>query len=240
MIPIFTFTDFGPGRLYSGQVHAVFERQAPGCPVIDLMDDAPGFDVQAGAHLLAALVRRLTPPAVVLAVVDPGVGGDRRARAVAADGRWLVGPDNGLFDVVCADAAESAAFEILWRPSEMSNTFHGRDLFAPVAAMLAREAEPPPMAEIEYQRRESDPQRVIYIDAYGNCMTGLRANRHGSLSRLRIGKTLCPRFERFEQAVPGQLFCYRNSLDLLEIAANLDSAAAILGARVGDRVELLA
>src|SRR5688572_20369536 len=134
---IFLFTDFGAADLYVGQVKAVLAAQAPRVPVIDLLHDAPAFNIKAGAHLLAALAGRIPRGSVTLAVVDPGVGGPRGAVAVLADGRWLVGPDNGLISVTAARAARAEIFEIGWKPRTLSASFHGRDLFAPVVAMLA-------------------------------------------------------------------------------------------------------
>ncbi|MGE5027496.1 MAG: S-adenosyl-l-methionine hydroxide adenosyltransferase family protein [Betaproteobacteria bacterium] len=109
---ILLFTDFGSADLYTGQVKAVLAQRAPGVPVIDLLNDAPDFNVRASAHLLAALAPQFPPGSVFLAVVDPGVGSARGAVVVEADGRWFVGPDNGLMSVVAARAApiKSGAF----------------------------------------------------------------------------------------------------------------------------------
>ncbi|MGH9575968.1 MAG: SAM hydrolase/SAM-dependent halogenase family protein, partial [Terriglobales bacterium] len=101
---IFLFTDFGAAGIYVGQVKAVLQERSPKVPVIDLLHDAPAFNVKAGAHLLAAFAVRLPKDSVTLAVVDPGVGGPRQPVAVAADGRWFVGPDNGLISVAAARA----------------------------------------------------------------------------------------------------------------------------------------
>src|SRR5512140_3370099 len=96
---IFLFTDFGAADIYVGQVKAVLQQRASTVPVIDLLHDAPAFNVQASAHLLAALSLQLPPGSVALAVVDPGVGGVRDAVALLADGNWFIGPDNGLLSV---------------------------------------------------------------------------------------------------------------------------------------------
>ena len=96
LMAIVLFTDFGAGDLYVGQVKAVLQRLAPGVPVIDLLHEAPAFNVRASAHLLAAMVGWFAEGSVFLTVVDPGVGGVRKALVVKADDRWYVGPDNGL------------------------------------------------------------------------------------------------------------------------------------------------
>src|SRR5688500_12480417 len=103
---IFLFTDFGVTDVYVGQVKAVLQQRAPRTPVIDLLHDAPPFNVKAGAHLLAALAARVPKGGIVISVVDPGVGGPREAVAVLADGRWFVGPDNGLISVVAERAKQ--------------------------------------------------------------------------------------------------------------------------------------
>src|SRR5512143_1221602 len=134
---ILLFTDFGWTGPYVGQMKAVLAAAAPGVPVIDLMHDAPAFRPRPAGVLLAALLAEVPAGAVVLAVVDPGVGTARAPLAVSVDGRWLVGPDNGLFapTLRCDRAAE--AWEITWRPARLSASFHGRDLFAPIAASIA-------------------------------------------------------------------------------------------------------
>ena len=233
---LFTFTDFGPGRLYTGQLHAAIAAVAPACRVVELLDDAPGFDVGASAQLLAAVLPRLPDDAVVLAVVDPGVGGARRALAVRADERWLVGPDNGLFDAVKVYSRRFVAHEITWRPPALSATFHGRDLFAPVAALLATDPARFDGPTVDYRPRPAPAAGIIYVDGYGNCLTGVRAADCSASARLRLGPRTLPRLQRFEQGQAGVPFCYENSLGLLEIAVNRDSAARLLGLSVGDGV----
>ena len=130
-------TDFGLEGPYTGQVKAVLARAAPAVPVIDLFADLPAFRPQLAAYLLAAYGEAFVAGDVILAVVDPGVGGARAALAIEADGRWYVGPDNGLFEIVLRRAHAARCWRIEWRPAALSATFHGRDLFAPVAARLA-------------------------------------------------------------------------------------------------------
>src|SRR5262249_47000472 len=137
------FTDFGAAGPYVGQMKAVLCREAPAVPVIDLMADAPACEPKSSAYLLAALAPWLSAGSVCLAVVDPGVGGRRAPIVVEADGRRFVGPDNGLFELVARRAAAAQAWEIAWRPPQLSASFHGRDLFAPVAGRLAAGTLPP-------------------------------------------------------------------------------------------------
>jgi len=233
------FTDFGTGGLYVGQVKAVLQERAPKIPVIDLLHDAPAFNVKAGAHLLAALAARLPKSGVTLSVVDPGVGGPREPVAVLADGRWFVGPDNGLISVAAARARKHEAFSIGWRPKALSASFHGRDLFAPVAAMLARGDRKTPKlkkAALAVNFGAGDLGEVIYVDHFGNLVTGLRA---GNVPRDRVlvidGRAV--RYASvFSEVRQGEVFWYENSLGLLEFAANSASAQQVLGLKPGSRL----
>ena len=134
---IVLFTDFGLAGPYTGQVMAVLHRVAPQVPVVSLFADAPSARPKPSAYLLAAYAAWFSLGTVFLCVVDPGVGSARRAVVAEADGRFYVGPDNGLFDLVLRRAAEARLWEITWRPERLSASFHGRDLFAPIAARLA-------------------------------------------------------------------------------------------------------
>ena len=116
------FTDYGWRDPYVGLVKAVLARLAPGVPLIDLLHDVPDFNAHAGAHLLCALCRNLPAGAVVLAVIDPGVGGPREAVVVEAEGRFYVGPDNGLLSVLAGRAQASRTWRITWRPDICSNS----------------------------------------------------------------------------------------------------------------------
>ena len=112
-------------------------------------------------------------------MVDPGVGGTRPPIILEADGRWYVGPGNGLFELVERRATNNRSWHIDWKHERLSASFHGRDLFAPVAAMLAR-GEPPPgrsLGDSAHRRPDwpDDLQEIVYIDHYGNAMSGLRA-----------------------------------------------------------------
>ncbi len=238
---IHLFVDFGHHGPYVGEVEAVLRKRAPEVPVVPLMCDAPAFRPELAAVLLAALARRFRSGDVCLAVVDPGVGTARRALALACDGIWFVGPDNGLFEHVLRHATETRSFLIRWRPPQLSASFHGRDLFAPVAAALARgrEAGLEPTEPTRYPDWPDDLAAVVYIDAYGNAMTGIAGARIGRDSRLRVCGTTLGFSPTFGAVPPGQLFWYVNSAGLVEIAANGDDAARRLGLEPGTPVEIL-
>jgi S-adenosylmethionine hydrolase len=236
---ILLFTDFGTGGHYVGQVKAVLQEHAPKAPVIDLLHDAPAFDVKAGAHLLAALAARLPRGSVTLAVVDPGVGGPREPVAVLADGRWFVGPDNGLISVAAARAKKCEVYSIGWRPKELSASFHGRDLFAPVAAMLARGDRKTPKLKktaLTVSLGADDLGEVIYVDHFGNLVTGLRASKVPRDRGLVINGRAIRYARVFSDVKPGEVFWYENSLGLVEIAANSASAQQVLGLKPGSRL----
>lgn len=239
---IVLFTDFGLAGPYTGQMKAVLAQQAPGTPVIDLFADAPAFDPQLSAYLLAAYAESFPPGSVFVAVVDPGVGSDRRPLIVEADGRLFVGPDNGLFELVRRRAGEVRAWAIDWRPAVLSASFHGRDLFAPVAAALATggavERTPLDPAAIARTGWPDDLPRIVYIDIYGNSMTGIRASSLGQDTVLRAGGHLIRRGRTFADVPTGAALWYGNSNGLAEIAVNCGPADRKLGLAVGDPVEI--
>lgn len=234
---IVLFTDFGVQGPYVGQLKAVLAREAPGVPVVDLMHDAPAFNPRAAAYLLAALAPEFPAGSVFVAVVDPGVGTARRPLAAQLDGRWFVGPDNGLLNVAAQRAVRAQWHEIAWQPPRLSRTFHGRDLFAPVAALLARGERVPgavcaPPA-VDPQAWPPDLAEVIYVDSYGNAWTGLRAD---SLDRCAALLANGQRFEpvgTFGERPPGSAIWYENSSGLAELAVAQGSAAARFRLAVG-------
>jgi len=237
------FTDFGFDGPYVGQVKAVLAREAPGMAVIDLQHDAPVHDPRASAYLLATLLTELPESVVVLAVVDPGVGTERRGAIVRVDGRWLVGPDNGLFNVLLARAGHAEWWDVAWTPERLSSTFHGRDLFAPVAARIAMgespSGEPVPASERLRPGWPDDLMEVVYIDRFGNAMTGLRAGSVDDAARFRCEKSEFAHARTFGAVDEGQPFWYTNSIGLVELAMNRRHAAAEHGLRVGSPVERL-
>jgi S-adenosylmethionine hydrolase len=240
---IVLFTDFGLAGPYVGQMKAVLHRLAPGVPVIDLFADAPSRDPRAAAYLLAAYAPWFPPDTIFLAVVDPGVGGVRAPVIVAADDRWFVGPDNGLFELVKRRAVTPPReWEITWRPAILSPSFHGRDLFAPVAARLALGETPPGTlrdpAAMARNDWPDDLAEIVYLDHYGNAMTGLRAGVLAKSTRLVAGGREISPAHTFSAVPEGAAFWYENSTGLAEIAVNLGRADAALGLKIGSPVEV--
>jgi S-adenosylmethionine hydrolase len=238
---IVLFTDFGASDLYVGQVKAVLQRLAPGIAVIDLLHDAPAFNVRASAHLLAAMVGWFDEGSVFLTVVDPGVGGARNALVVNADNRWYVGPDNGLLSVIGARATKGDCWRIVWQPEQLSTSFHGRDLFAPVAATLAVQGGLPKgwfehAGTLKVEFGGDDLPEIIYVDHYGNAHTGIRAGGIPREALLTVGARRLPFTRVFSDATEDAVFWYENSQGLVEIAINRGSAAQLLQLKVGDGV----
>ena len=238
---IVLFTDFGAADPYVGQVKAQLAVHAPGVTVIDLLHEVPAYNPHAGAHLLAALAAAFPSGTVFLAVVDPGVGTSRGAVVVEAEGRWYAGPDNGLLSVVAARAESFRVWRIDWRAERLSATFHGRDLFAPIAAAIAVGAAPidklVEVAALDVVFDAGDLARVIYIDHYGNAWTGLRGI--DAAARLVAKGVELARADTYGSVERDQPFWYVNSVGLVEMAVNRGSAAAALGLAVGERVGVL-
>jgi S-adenosyl-L-methionine hydrolase (adenosine-forming) len=237
---IVLFTDFGLSDPYIGQVKAALARDAPDLSVIDLLNDVPAYAVKPAAHLLASLVPHFPQGSVFLAVVDPGVGSARLPVVVQADGYRFVGPDNGLLSVAAARARHARVERIAWSPAALSPSFHGRDLFAPVAARLAADKVPGgwlvPLARLSVDFGAGDLGEVIYVDHYGNAMTGLRAASVPREAELTVAERRLPYARVFSDAKDDGPFWYENSQGLVEIAVNRGSAALALALEVGTTV----
>jgi S-adenosyl-L-methionine hydrolase (adenosine-forming) len=241
---IVLFTDFGADDIYVGQVKAALLAHLPaGTVIIDLLHSVPNFHVRAGAHLLAALQSRFPAETVFFTVVDPGVGTDRDAVILQADNQWYVGPDNGLLSVVAARATKTRTRRIVWRPPNLSSSFHGRDLFAPVAAWIARGDLPidaiEETGELQVRLGPDDLSEVIYTDHYGNALTGLRAHNVPRSAAIAVRDHRAPYARIFAEAPTGCAFWYENSIGLVELAAKGTSAARLLGIGAGDPVRVV-
>lgn len=235
------FTDFGATDLYVGQLKARLLQQCPGLDIADVLHDAPAFRVEEAAHLLAALWLRVIEPTVWMAVVDPGVGTARQALALKVDGRWLVGPDNGLCSVVAQRASQIEYYQIVWRPPELSRSFHGRDLFAPMAGYLHAgraddklQAIPAPQVQLN----AADLARIIYCDHYGNAMLGVRACNLDQTAVLEVAGHGVRHADIFAVAPAHAPFWYENSLGLVEIAWPQGSAVSQLGLSIGQEIKI--
>lgn len=236
------FTDFGTSGPYVGQMKVALLQACPRAPVVDLMADAPNFDPKSAAYLLGALLPHTPENAVILAVIDPGVGGARQPMVARSGHRWLVGPDNGLLAPALRRQGRGECWSIQWRPPVLSASFHGRDLFAPVAGLLAAGQTPnqigcDPLAGWMGSDWPDDWPYVIYIDHYGNVITGLRGDHVEKAARLRIKGREIVGARTFSEVPVGELFWYVNSIGLVEFSINQGHAGQSLSVKIGDKVD---
>ncbi len=235
------FNDFGIGSLYANQLELSLRAVDNHRPVVTLMSDAPAFRIRAAAILLRSLYRVIPQGAVVLAVVDPGVGTSRGILAIEHSGGWLLAPDNGLAAIAAREFKGLTPWRLDMRQfPDASASFHGRDVFVPAALMLARGAGVPGsriyVEELLGWRGPSEMAEVIYVDPFGNLFSGVRAAcfaGSGKVSLTIAGREI-PFVRTFGDVDPGEPLLYENSLGLLELAVNQGSAAEMFGLTVGD------
>lgn len=240
---IVLFTDFGLAGPYMGQMTAVLRRIAPAVDVVTLFADAPRQNPRASAYLLAAYAEEFVAGTVLLCVVDPGVGGQRAGGILEAGGKFFVGPENGLLSIVARRNSGGAKwFELTEVSDHASATFHGRDIFAPIAAGLALGRRPEciekPIGPVLRPDWPDDLPEVVYIDDFGNAMTGIRARSVGDGAVVCAGDLRLRRARTFSDVPEGSGFWYENSNGLLEIAFNCGRADDELGLKVGDPIRL--
>jgi S-adenosylmethionine hydrolase len=232
------FTDFGLQGPYIGQVEAVLQQHAPRVPVISLFADLPPFDIQAAAYLLPAYARGFPPGTVFVCVVDPGVGSVRPGVVLQADGRWYVGPNEGLFAPLVRRARIVKCWQLPEPETGVSPSFHGRDVFAPVAGRLARDGRHTAGVELDAGGLDrpdwpDELWRVVYIDRFGNAITGLRRSAVEADTVFRLtGHSLRPA-RTFSDVGGGEAFWYENANGLVEFAVNRGRADTLLGLQAG-------
>src|SRR5687768_2252366 len=239
-------TDFGTADYFVGAMKGAVLAANPSAQVVDITHEVPAYDIEAGAFTLRAAFETFPAGTVHVAVVDPGVGSARRAVAVEGGGHTFVGPDNGVFGHVYERVRPFKVFHVtnegLFR-GEVSATFHGRDVFAPVAGALSRGVRAEELGPVvsDFVRLPSAaPERladgtlagaVIHVDRFGNCITNITP---GDLPAEAVGRgarlSLCGRevraFRRFfAEGEGGEPFAVWGSAGLLEIAVFRDSAA---------------
>jgi S-adenosyl-L-methionine hydrolase (adenosine-forming) len=248
MTPLITLTtDFGTRDAYVAELKGVLYSEGPaGLTVVDLSHELAPFDVHAAALFVRAALPRFPQGAVHLCVIDPGVGSARRALIVERSDRLLVGPDNGLFSYLYDGSERVYAIERGLRAT--SSTFHGRDLFAPVAARLAAGAAPASFgARLEGYERHALPSvdlsedallgRVIHVDHFGNLLTNITRQTLASFAgehALQIAvadRVIVGLVDHYAQAEG--LLALIGSSGWLEVAVREGSAAELLAVKVG-------
>jgi S-adenosylmethionine hydrolase len=246
-------TDFGAGSGYPAQMKGVLLAAVPDARIVDVSHEVPRHDVLSGALLLEACVPWFPRAAVHLAVVDPGVGTSRRALcAVDPEGRRFVGPDNGLLTPFLGAGARAYALTPGGAlPAPRSATFHGRDLFAPAAALLAGGAEPaalgapiPDPVRLPWPRAHAAGDEVrgetLAADPFGNLVTSVRDGdiAGGEVVRVEVDGRPTRWVRTFGDGRPGELLALVGSGGRVEVAVREGSAAALLGRARGVAVRL--
>src|SRR6059036_1850136 len=228
-------TDFGNADSYVGEVKAVLLSQVHGAALVDITHQVPPGDVRAAQYVLSRVWHRFPQGSVHLAVVDPGVGTERRVLAASAAGHFFVAPDNGLLSFLPADAH----FVSLPIPSDAAATFHARDVFAPAAGQLALGAS---LSHLGHPI--TDPYRsplpapshdgavvvgeVIYVDRFGTLVSNIPGDRVEPGVRIKVAGTEIGTLSRtFADASRGQLVAFVGSGGTVEVAVRDGSAARL-------------
>lgn len=255
--PITLLTDFGNADYFVAAMKGVILSYNPGAQIVDITHEVPAQDIEAAAFTLLAAHSSFPSGTIHVAVVDPGVGSERRAILIEAADQFFVGPDNGIFSYVC-DQTKAQVFHLNnpeYFRHPVSDTFNGRDIFAPVAAALSLGVGPTKLGvqvddyvrlaalRTKPSRDGTISGRIVHIDRFGNCVTNISANEIsekmiGKGIRLVIGEHQADTFHRFfaEETRENIVFCIWGSAGFLEIAARDNSAAKLLKAKRGDPV----
>jgi len=250
-------TDFGAIDPYVGIMKGVVQRACPGAPMVDVTHGISPQDVRQAAFVLASAVPYFPRDTIFLAVVDPGVGTRRRAVVVETEGPTFVAPDNGILTWALELAPPRAAWRFD-RPQyfldAVSQTFHGRDVFAPVCGHLLCGVAPSDMGtpvpldslarfERYGARVEADyaEARISYVDRFGNLVTNLHRRALGEVEVhcVRLGDVDAPFASSYRDVPDGEMLCIWGSFDRLEVARSMGNAASALGLGVGDYVHVL-
>lgn len=238
-------TDFGTVDGYVGELKGVLLSSVPDAELVDITHDTPPQDVDRARLTVARIWRRFPNGSIHLVVVDPGVGSTRAAIAVASDGRFLVGPDNGVLSpALLAPGARVVGLRV---PPGVPATFHGRDVFAPAAAALANgqaidslgvEVTEPVIHRTPEPTRRADGAlegEVIVVDRFGNAVTNLISLRGGTIE---VGSSIVPVRHAYSDARVGEPVAVVGSTGFVEIAVRDGDAASLLRLTRGTRVVL--
>jgi S-adenosylmethionine hydrolase len=260
--PLITLlTDFGTQDYFVGAIKGVILSLNPNAQIVDITHDVPPQDIPAAAFNLLACYKDFPAATIHVAVVDPGVGSSRIPLMIECAGQFFVGPDNGIFSWICERERNWRAIHLhneKFFRHPVSTTFHGRDVFAPVAAALSKGtpssqlgAEVSDIVRLEsLKTKKIDDGRiegsVIYIDRFGNCITNLTredlaASKAGAPAKLIVNGREITSFREFfaDSGTDDEPFCVIGSAGFLEIAMKNSEAAAVLNVGRGDRVILM-
>jgi len=251
-------TDFGTQDYFVAAMKGVILSANAHARIVDISHEIPPQDIRAGAFNLLAVYQNFPAGTIHTGVVDPGVGSERRAIIIECAGQLFVGPDNGLFSFIAQREGKCRIYQVTneeFFRHPISNTFHGRDVFAPVAAALSNGAEARalgPLIDTMVELESLTPQQasdgtikgaIIHIDRFGNCITNLTSehlgSRHESPPHLNINGREITSYRKFfsqRSGVADELFMFLGSAGFIEIAACNASAALILNARRGQSI----
>jgi S-adenosylmethionine hydrolase len=248
-------TDFGYQDSFVGIMKGVIFAINPDAHVIDLTHGVPPHNVMAGALILQHSIRYFPPGTIHVVVVDPGTGTSRRPILIEFDGSYYVGPDNGVLSVAL-ERRQPSSITLLSNPAfqlfPTSKTFHGREIFAPVAAHLSLGVPPTEFGEkldsfvelilpkVGHHELRIDGE-IIYIDSFGNLFTNIRERDLTGLPKELLRTSLGPVevggiTSTYAAVGTGEFACVFNSWGLLEIALNRGNARQRTGAKLGDKV----
>ncbi len=237
-------TDFGHS-LFVGIMKGVILSICQNATIVDIAHNIEKFNISQASFILSSSYSYFPQNSIHIAVVDPGVGSNRKSIVIKTDKYWFVGPDNGIFSFIKVENIK-AIYEIIYKPKNLSSTFHGRDIFAPVAANIAK--APNNINKIcqninlkdtftfdTYKQQEK--REVIYIDDFGNIILNLKKDELVNYKNFTI-EYKKQKFEKISQSysdvVKGELLLLINSLGYVEIAMREGSAAKKLNAKIGD------
>jgi len=257
--PIVTLTtDFGLVDHFVGVMKGVILGICPRAQLVDISHGVTPYEIPEGAYLIAQAYRYFPKKTVHLVVVDPGVGTSRRPILVEAAGQYFVGPDNGVLSLVYSQ--EKAKVRLIANDrfflSPVSRTFHGRDIFSPVAAHLAAGLAPAKMGKLieDYFRPNFEkPQRagkrtwigrILKIDRFGNIVTNFHVNEFPDLERKDFALSIGPSqigvmAHNYAECGPGEPFLIEGSTGYIEVSVSQGSAAKQLGCETGAPAELM-
>ena len=258
-LPVITLlTDFGTADYFVGAVKGAILSVNPLAVIADITHEVPPQDLEAAAFTLLATYRTFPPGAIHVAIVDPGVGSTRRPIIVSAGEHYFVGPDNGIFTYIYDREPSPQTFHVKaekYFRQPVSTTFHGRDIFAPVAARLSKGVKPKafgpavtdevrldiPLMPVVQENGEIEG-RIIHVDRFGNCITNITRDLFkDEHATLLVKEKPIDHFRNFygeDSGSPNELFAIWGSAGFLEIAVNNGSAALTLGAKRGEAVIL--
>lgn len=253
-------TDFGLHDAYVAIMKGVILNIAPEARLIDVTHSISPQDVMEAAFVLKNAIPYFPSNTIHLAVVDPGVGTPRKAIALRKDQQWFVGPDNGLFSLVLNGASPDEVIELdnpaYWLNEVPSATFHGRDVFAPVAAYLAMdkplnvlgtpiESVTPLHWVLPIADKEGIRGWVVHVDRFGNCITNISRElidkqRNGKSLKCYVGTSILDKIQNtYGASASGEPLMLFDSNELLEIAVNAGNASSLLNIRKGSAVDLV-